>query len=433
MTFELRLEASLVHVARHRGAARRDCIASDRGQARFQALPRLLARELRHRRAFRHGIFRQARLAERQLQAAAARDLHGILERLGNIGEQLRHLCRRAQVLLLGVAAYARGIREQASFVDADARLVGFEVFAPDEAHLVGRHHGRRASSHQLECRCDVVFLARTADALQLDIEAIAEQRLPILERLARLGAASAREGAADVTSLRSRQCEQATSRLRREPASLEERLAPSLALEVGAAQEPRQIAITLEVLAQERETRRLGAFAGFAHQHVDADDRLDALPLRRPIELHHREQVALVADRHRRHARRRHRLHELRHAHDPVDERVLGMQPQMNERSHGISKLSLFAQRRRTYFPKRCRSPQRAGEGMRVEGAFETVGDRMSPSEPPGTDSRRSRKPLPPSSLPPLAPALYAVSESRSSPTKGASSEFTDTLSIIP
>ena len=63
-------------------------------------------------------------------------------------------------------------------------------------------------------------------------------------------------------------------------------------------------------------------------------------------VELHHRKQIALIGQRHRRHARCRHRGHQFRHAHDPVDQRVLGVQPQMNELASRIRPFSREAHR---------------------------------------------------------------------------------------
>ena len=74
-------------------------------------------------------------------------------------------------------------------------------------------------------------------------------------------------------------------------------------------------------------------------NEEIDADDGLHAGVLRGTIELHHREQIALVGKRDGRHARRRNRLHQAGNAfafagdaHHAVDQRVLGVQMQVNE-----------------------------------------------------------------------------------------------------
>ena len=146
-----------------------------------------------------HRIFRQPALTELQHEAAAARDLHGVGERLGHVREQLRHLLGRAQVLLLRVAARAALVREQRAVVDADARFVRFEVVRLQEAHVVGRDHRHAALRRQRHGGGDVGLLARPAEALQLDVEAIAEQLEPAIERLLGLALAAVAERAADV------------------------------------------------------------------------------------------------------------------------------------------------------------------------------------------------------------------------------------------
>ena len=80
------------------------------------------------------------------------------------------------------------------------------------------------------------------------------------------------------------------------EPAPIDHRRAALLAFEIGAAHEPRDVSVARVGLAQQREARRLRALARLAHQQVDADERLHARAERRAIELHHREQVVLVA-----------------------------------------------------------------------------------------------------------------------------------------
>src|SRR5262249_23414842 len=111
-----------------------------------------------------------------------------------------------------------------------------------------------------------------------------------------------------------------------------DQRLALGLSFEPGARDEPREVAIALDVLAQQRDARGAVLVARFANAQVDADDRLHAARDRRAVELNHREQVVLVGDADGGHARRRHRVDEFVDAHHAVDERVLSVQPKMYE-----------------------------------------------------------------------------------------------------
>src|SRR5579859_2468555 len=89
------------------------------------------------------------------------------------------------------------------------------------------------------------------------------------------------------------------------------------------------------QVLTQKNDPRG-GAFS-IANQGIHADQWLDAGALSLFVELHHREQVALIGERHGRHSGRRHRGHQLRHAYDTVEQRILGVQPQMHESTHRL------------------------------------------------------------------------------------------------
>ncbi len=98
----------------------------------------LLAQEFLRRHAAGNRIGRQAHLAEFEGEAGAARYLDGVGQRFRDVGEETRHLFRRAQVLLRGVAAYAMGVGQQSAVMDADARFVRLEVARFEEAHIVG-------------------------------------------------------------------------------------------------------------------------------------------------------------------------------------------------------------------------------------------------------------------------------------------------------
>ena len=72
-------------------------------------------------------------------------------------------------------------------------------------------------------------------------------------------------------------------------------------------------------------------------NQQIDTNDRLYtfAASARACKELHHGEQIVLIVHRDRMHARHRHGVDPgFGHPHDTVDQRVLGMQAQVNEAS---------------------------------------------------------------------------------------------------
>ena len=97
-------------------------------QALFQALARLPREEIVHGHAVGDGEIRQVVFAQAQFQVAALGDFDAVLQSLGEIGEQFRHLLRRAQVLLLRIGLGPAGIVQHPSFHDADPGLVGLEI-----------------------------------------------------------------------------------------------------------------------------------------------------------------------------------------------------------------------------------------------------------------------------------------------------------------
>ena len=70
-------------------------------------------------------------------EGAALRDLDRVGERLGQIGEQRRHLGAGLEVML-GRELAPVGLGQQAAFGDADQRVMRLVILAPGEERLVG-------------------------------------------------------------------------------------------------------------------------------------------------------------------------------------------------------------------------------------------------------------------------------------------------------
>ena len=224
-------------------------------------------------------------------------------------------------MLLPRVAAHAPGVREQRAFVYADARLVRLELGRLEEAHVVGGDHRHAAARRERHGAGDVGLLERPAEALQLEIETPRQQAEPGSERAFGIRLARVDERAADVAFLGAGQRDQALERGHRQPAALDARHAALLALEIGTGHEPREVAVTLLRLTEQRQARGRRAFTLLRYPQIDAHDRLHAAAQRLAVELDHREEIALVGDRDRRHARRRHRCDELGDPHHAVTE----------------------------------------------------------------------------------------------------------------
>jgi hypothetical protein len=197
---------------------------------------------------------RQHALAEAQREAAAARDLDRVLERLRQVGEQLRHLGRAAQVLLRRVLAGPRRVGQQRAVVDADARLVRLEIRGREEPHVVGRHHRHGVALGELHRGAHQRFVASAAEPRHFEVVAIIEHAQPMLEQPIRLAGLAAGQGAADVAGPAAGQRDQARSARRVEPVAREHRFAALLPLEEGARHESRQVLVAGFVHAEQRQ-----------------------------------------------------------------------------------------------------------------------------------------------------------------------------------
>ncbi len=149
--------------------------------------------------AARHREFRQARLTELEVKAAAPRNLHRILERLGQILEHFRHLGGTSQVLLLAVAAWAARIREEAPAVNTDACFVRLKILAPQEPHIVGCDHRSIEQCAEAQYRLQVLLFVGAAGPRHFEIEAIRKQIEPGAQRRLGFRVTPSRERAADV------------------------------------------------------------------------------------------------------------------------------------------------------------------------------------------------------------------------------------------
>ena len=113
-----------------------------------------------------NGEIGQVVATEPKLQVAALRQAHGVLQGLGDVREQRRHVLRSFEVLPLAVASRAPGIVQHAALVDAHPGLVGLIVLGFEEAHVVGRDHGDVAVGRERQRPFEVGLFPRAAGAL---------------------------------------------------------------------------------------------------------------------------------------------------------------------------------------------------------------------------------------------------------------------------
>ena len=289
-------------------------------EAALQARPRLGMEELVDGHARRHRKLGQVVLAQGQLQVAALGDLHRVLQGLGAVGEQLDHLLRGAQVLLLAVVARAARVVQGAASVDADPHLVCLEVVPREEAHVVGRHHRHPLGQGQVDALLDQFRLLWPTGADQLQVIAVAEDREPLIQQGLGGRTVARQQGLGDVTLGAAGECNQPLGR-RRDPVALHLGQAQVLALHVGARDQPGQVAVALLVLDQQYQSVGLVGVRRVLHPQVGPRNGLDPGRQGRLVEAHQGEQVALVGDRHRRHPRLARRLDQWLQVHQAVDQ----------------------------------------------------------------------------------------------------------------
>ena len=107
-------------------------------------------------------------------EGAAAGDLDGVLDRLGQIGEQLGHLPRALEIML-GAQAPPLVHRDIASLGDADQRVMRLEIVGAREVRLVGGDDRQMVVVGEIEQKRLCRPLLRQPMPLQLHIEAVAE------------------------------------------------------------------------------------------------------------------------------------------------------------------------------------------------------------------------------------------------------------------
>ena len=126
---------------------------------------------------------RQDRLAALGPEGAAARDFDGIVERFGQVGEDLRHRFGALEVVLTRHPP-AIVLDDVAAVRDAQQRIVRLVVVGAREVGFVGGNDRNPERIGELqELRLDIV-LALEAVALDLDVEAVAERRSKPLQPL---------------------------------------------------------------------------------------------------------------------------------------------------------------------------------------------------------------------------------------------------------
>ena len=219
--------------------------------------------------------------------AAAAGDLNGILDRLGQVGEQLRHLARALEIMLRAQAPPLVD-RDIASLGDADQRVMRFEIVGGREVRLVGGDDGQMVVVGEVEEQGLGRPLLRQPVPLQFDIEAVAEDTFERIERGFGKPEIVGGDSAVDYPVRAAGERDEAFL-VEREMGDRDKSLAAVGAVAVGLGGKLDEIGVAVRIFGKKSDTSvidvpprftafRLGfGLGGEAQRQGAADDRLDA------------------------------------------------------------------------------------------------------------------------------------------------------------
>ena len=279
-------------------------------------------------------------------------DEQGVVAGLGELGEEVAHLGRRLQVVLLALELEPLGVVDEGTGLHAQQRVVGHMVLAVGVVAVVGGEQGCADAVGDLDQRRVGLVLLGQAVVLDLDEQvALAEDVLESTGQHLGLDLVVGQQGlehdAAEAAGGGDEALGVALEQLPVEPGLV------VVALEVGGRRQLEEVAVALVRLGQEGQVVvELLAPAGVAtgvvdlapadrtlvaglggHVGLGADDRVDAGLAARRVEVEDPVHVPVVGDPEGRLAVGHGRLDEVVHPRRPVQHRELGVGVEVGER----------------------------------------------------------------------------------------------------
>ncbi len=288
--------------------------------------------------AFRRRERWQQHAAELHGDVAAVSDLERPPHRLLVAGEVERHLRRRLEEELVRIELPVVGVAQRVARLDAEKRLVGARVLGEQVVDVAGGDKRQPAllgdaGKEWVDARLDVqagvlhlhVDVARAEDLGQPVELGLGVLRPAFLESLA--------DPSREATGERDQPVCVAFEQL-----PVDARLVV-VALQVAARRELDQVRIALVRLGEQRQVRVALGLRAAVVGDVDlaAEDRLDALLAGLAIELDRAGERPVVGERDRRHVELRRPRSECRDAAGAVQDGVLRVDVQVDERCAGV------------------------------------------------------------------------------------------------
>ncbi len=208
------------------------------------------------------------------------------------------------------------------------------EIIGLQKLHRMRRHHRQLQFRRQCQRPLHTAFKRqmRATQALQFDVEALREQLRPRLRPCFGLTLVAGEQRMADVAMVRAGKRDQIGGAAVGKPRPLDFRAAAPHVFAIRARQQLAQPQVAVARLRQQQQSVRLVAVGVVFDPGVAADDRLDAGTACLAVEFDQAEQIGQIGQRQRRHAVGRRAAHRLVDAYDTIRNRVLAVQPQVDE-----------------------------------------------------------------------------------------------------
>ena len=268
-------------------------------------------------------------------------DARRVGERVGILAEAFPHLLRRLQVELVGPVLQPMRVVDRLAGADAQQDVVRLVIAVAQVVDVVGDHH--REIELPRQRRQAVVDDLLLAQPLVLHLEeevALAEDFRVLPGRRPRLLDLVLVDALGDLALQAAAEADQAGA-VRLQQFLVDAGLVVE-ALRVAGGHQLDQVVVALVGLGEQHQVvlRLAGHTAAVAavtgrDVHLAAEDRPHAVLLRRVVEHDRREHVAVLGDGERRHAEPRRFLHQLVDAAGAVEQRILGVQVEVDEVLH--------------------------------------------------------------------------------------------------
>ena len=249
-------------------------------------------------------------------------------------GEVERHLRSGLEVELVGVELPVVRVLQRVAGLDAEQRLVRARVLVPEVVDVARGDERQAAPLGELHEHGVDPLLHVEMRVLHLDVDAVAaEDRRQPVELALGVGGAALLERAADAAGQAAGERDE-PGRVPLEQLPVDARLVV-VALEVAERAEVDEVAVALGRLGEQRQVRLPLLLLVPVVGDVDlaADDGLHALLLGRLEQVDRAGERAVVGERDRRHLQLRRPLRQLGDPAGPVEDRVLRMNVEMDER----------------------------------------------------------------------------------------------------